>query len=173
MADIITDRAALKARVDALKARGETVVFTNGCFNLLHVGHLRYLEGAGALGDALLVAVNTSESVRRLKGADFPVLPTAERMELVAGFRCVDLVTPFGEPNCAALLDLLQPDVQAKGPDYTLETIPERETVLAYGGKLAITGDPKDHSSTDLMRRLAYWGDRESRAVTDHEAGTE
>jgi D-glycero-beta-D-manno-heptose 1-phosphate adenylyltransferase len=172
MSEIIIDRTELKNRVDALKAQGKKVVFANGCFNLLHVGHLRFLEDAKSFGDILVVAVNTSESVIKLKGKDYPVLPTEERTEMIAGFRCVDIVTTFGEPNCTALLTLLEPNIQAKGPDYTVETVPERETVLAYGGEVAIAGDPKDHSSTNIMRDLAYWGERESAAVTDEEAET-
>ena len=157
MAEIILDRALLKQRIDALKAQGRRVIFANGCFNLLHVGHLRYLEGARALGDALIVAINTDDSVRGLKGADYPVVPASERAELVAGLRCVDFVTLFSEPTVSPLLLLLQPHVQAKGSDYTPETIPERDTVRSYGGELAVTGDPKDHSTTHIIDDIAKW----------------
>ena len=157
MAKIVLDRIQLKRKTEALKARGRRVIFCNGCFNLLHVGHVRYLEGAKQLGDVLLVAINTDESVRELKGSDYPVVPQAERAELVAALGCVDFVTLFEEPDVSSLLRLLKPHVQAKGSDYTLETIPERETVLGYGGELAITGDPKDHSTTDVMARIAAW----------------
>lgn len=158
MAEIVVDHGALRRNVEELKAAGRRVIFANGCFNLLHVGHVRYLEGAKALGDMLIVAVNSDASVRTLKGADYPVAPEAERAEIVAALACVDLVTIFDEPDVSRLLLELKPHVQAKGADYTLETIPERETVLSYGGELAVTGDPKDHSTTDIMRRIASWG---------------
>ena len=157
MSEIVLNRAALKQRIDKLKAEGRRVIFANGCFNLVHVGHVRYLEGAKALGDVLVVAVNSDDSVRALKGTDYPVVPQAERTEVVAALRCVNFVTVFDEPDVSRLLLELKPHVQAKGSDYTVETIPERETVLSYGGELAVTGDPKDHSTTDIMRRIAEW----------------
>lgn len=163
MSEIILDHAELRRRVDALKAAGRRVIFANGCFNLLHVGHVRYLEGAKALGDVLIVAVNADASVRTLKGADYPVTPAAERVEVVAALACVDIVTLFDEPDVSRLLLELKPHVQAKGTDYTVETIPERETVLSYGGELAVTGDPKDHSTTDIMRQIARWEQAQDR----------
>ena len=153
-AAIMTDHDRHGHRVRASQSRGERVVFANGCFDLLHVGHVRYLEGAKACGDVLLVALNDDESIRRLKGQGRPVQPVEERMEILAALRCVDLVTRFAEGTVDALLSRLRPDVHAKGTDYTPETVPERETVLGYGGEIAIVGDPKDHSSTDILRTL-------------------
>jgi rfaE bifunctional protein nucleotidyltransferase chain/domain len=115
---------------------------------------VRYLEGAKACGDVLLVALNDDESIRALKGPGRPVQPIDERMEVIGALRCVDLVTRFADGTVDALLTLLRPDVHAKGTDYTVETVPERETVLAYGGEIAIVGDPKDHSSTEILARL-------------------
>jgi rfaE bifunctional protein nucleotidyltransferase chain/domain len=150
----ILDRAALVARVAALRAAGRTVAFANGCFDLLHVGHVRYLEAAASEADALVVAINDDESVRKLKGAGRPILPAADRAELVAALRAVDFVTVFPEPTVTPLLEALRPDVHCKGTDYTVETVPERDTVRAYGGRTAIVGDPKDHSTRDLLARI-------------------
>ncbi|MBS3764016.1 MAG: adenylyltransferase/cytidyltransferase family protein [Candidatus Brocadiia bacterium] len=155
MAEIIIDHDVLKSRIDALKQDGQKIVFTNGCFNLLHVGHIRYLQGAADIGNVLLTAINSDDSVRQLKGADYPVVPHDERAEIVAALECVDFVTIFHETDVSNLLLKLKPDVHTKGSDYTLETIPERETVLSYGGELAIAGDPKDHSTTDLIEHVA------------------
>lgn len=155
MAEIILDHQELKRRIDSLKEAGQRVAFTNGCFNLLHVGHVRYLQGAAEIGDALITAINSDDSVRALKGADYPVVPQDERAEIVAALECVDFVTIFEETDVSGLLLKLEPSVHAKGSDYTLETIPERETVLSYGGELAIAGDPKDHSTTDLIEHIA------------------
>ncbi|MEF8788331.1 MAG: adenylyltransferase/cytidyltransferase family protein [Planctomycetota bacterium] len=163
MAEIEKDHAEVRRRVDEWKEQGKKVVFANGCFNILHVGHVRYLRGAKELGDALVVAVNGDESVRRLKGPDYPIIPEDERAEVLAALECVDLVTIFHETTVADLLAELQPHVQAKGSDYTEETIPERETVLQYGGELAITGDPKNHSVTDIIQLIAeHKGDSDS-----------
>lgn len=151
---ILTDRDALKGEIDGLKARGLRVVFANGCFDLLHVGHVRYLQGARALGDALVVALNDDASVRGLKGEGQPLTPQDERAEIVAALSCVDYVTLFHEPDVTVLLGLLQPHVHAKGTDYTPETVPERDVVRAYGGEVAITGDPKDHSTSEVIRKL-------------------
>jgi rfaE bifunctional protein nucleotidyltransferase chain/domain len=126
----------------------------NGVFDLLHVGHVRYLEGAKALVDRLVVAVNSDASVRGLKGEGRPILPEAARAELVASLRAVDYVVIFSEPTVGRLLDLLKPDVHCKGTDYTVESVPERAIVQAYGGRTAIVGDPKDHSTRDLLARL-------------------
>ncbi len=153
MAEIL-DRAALVERVTQDRARGLTVAFANGGFDLLHVGHTRYLEAAKREGDRLIVAINDDASVRGLKGPSRPILPQADRAELVAALRAVDYVVIFSEPTVAPLLELLKPDVHCKGTDYTIETVPERETVRAYGGRIAIVGDPKDHSTTDLLTRL-------------------
>jgi len=150
----ILDRDALAARVRQDRARGLTIAFANGAFDLLHVGHIRYLDGARREADRLVVAINSDQSVRGLKGANRPVLPEADRAELVAALRAVDYVVIFDEPTVAPLLELLTPDVHCKGTDYTLETVPERDTVRAYGGRIAIVGDPKDHSTSDLLSRL-------------------
>ena len=143
---------ALQVRL-ASERQGRTIVMANGVFDLLHVGHLRYLESARALGDMLVVAVNSDASTRAYKGPDRPVIPEDERAELVAGFACVDYVVVFDEPNVEHVLRTLQPDVQAKGTDYTEDSIPERDVVMAYGGRVAICGDPKDHSSTELISK--------------------
>jgi rfaE bifunctional protein nucleotidyltransferase chain/domain len=153
MADIV-DRATLGARVTQDRARGLTIAFANGAFDLLHVGHVRYLEGAKREGDRLVVAINSDASIRGLKGPNRPVLPEGDRAELVAALRAVDYVVIFDEPTVASLLELLKPDVHCKGTDYTVDTVPERDTVRAYGGRIAIVGDPKDHSTTDLLSRL-------------------
>lgn len=150
----ILSRSQLVERVRADRSQKLTIAFANGGFDLLHVGHIRYLEGARKEADRLVVAINSDESVRGLKGPNRPVLPEADRAELVAALRAVDYVAIFNEPTVAPLLELLKPDVHCKGTDYTLETVPERDTVRAYGGRIAIVGDPKDHSTTDLLSRL-------------------
>jgi rfaE bifunctional protein nucleotidyltransferase chain/domain len=136
------------------RAEGRTVALANGVFDLLHVGHVRYLEGAKALADVLVVAVNSDASTRRNKGPDRPVIPEAERAELVAALACTDYVLLFDEPDVRAVIRALRPDVQVKGTDYTADSIPERAEVDAYGGRVAIAGDPKDHSTTELARKL-------------------
>jgi rfaE bifunctional protein nucleotidyltransferase chain/domain len=153
MAEIL-DRDGLLRRVKADRARGLTHAFANGAFDLLHVGHIRYLEAAKREADRLIVAINDDASVRGLKGAGRPLLPQADRAELVAALRAVDYVVIFSEPTVAPLLELLQPAVHCKGTDYTVDTVPERATVRAYGGRIAIVGDPKDHSTSDLLTRL-------------------
>jgi D-glycero-beta-D-manno-heptose 1-phosphate adenylyltransferase len=150
----ILDRAALLECVQQDRALGLTHAFANGAFDLLHVGHIRYLEAAKREADRLIVAINDDESVRVLKGPSRPVLLQADRAELVAALRAVDYVVIFSEPNVTALLELLQPAVHCKGTDYTVDTVPERATVRAYGGRIAIVGDPKDHSTSALMTRL-------------------
>ena len=150
----VLSREALVARVAAERRAGRTIAFANGVFDLLHVGHLRYLEGAAREADVLVVAVNDDAAVRALKGPDRPVLPAADRAELVAALRCVHAVVVFPEPTVTPLLELLRPDVHCKGSDYTVDTVPERETVRAYGGRTAIVGDPKDHSTRDLLRAI-------------------
>jgi len=150
----IVTREELVERVRRGRERGLTFAFANGAFDLLHVGHVRYLDAARREADRLIVAVNDDASIRGLKGPARPVLPAADRAELVASLRAVDYVVIFAEPTVAPLLELLRPDVHCKGTDYTVDTVPERETVKAYGGRIAIVGDPKDHSTTDLLKRL-------------------
>ena len=142
-------------RVRRDRAAGRTVAFANGCFDLLHVGHTRYLESAAAEADMLVVAVNDDESVRGLKGKGRPILAGTHRAELIAALRCVDYVVLFPEPTVGPLLEALRPDVHCKGTDYTLDSVPERDIVNAYGGRIAIVGDPKDHSTRDLLGRIA------------------
>ena len=151
----ILSRDALVRRAAAERAAGRTIAFANGCFDLLHVGHIRYLESAAREADVLVVAVNDDDSVRRLKGAGRPILAAADRAELVAALRPVDYVVIFPEPTVGPLLDALRPDVHCKGTDYTVDSVPEREIVKAYGGRTAIVGDPKDHSTRDLLSRIA------------------
>jgi rfaE bifunctional protein nucleotidyltransferase chain/domain len=153
-ASLILDRDALVVRITTEKARGSRVVLANGCFDILHAGHVRYLEGARGLGDVLVVGVNSDEQVARLKGAGRPVLPERERAELVASLQAVDLVTIFPEPTVTELLLALRPDVHAKGTDYTEETVPERDVVRSYGGQVAIVGDPKDHSTSEILKKV-------------------
>ena len=150
----VLERSELITRVAADRAAGRTIAFANGCFDLLHVGHIRYLEAAAAEADRLIVAVNDDQAVRDLKGPGRPILAAADRAEMVAALRCVDYVVIFSEPTVAPLLDSLTPDVHCKGTDYTAETVPERDIVRGYGGRTAIVGDPKDHSTRDLLRRI-------------------
>jgi D-glycero-beta-D-manno-heptose 1-phosphate adenylyltransferase len=140
--------------VEAARAAGRTVSFANGCFDVLHVGHVRYLAGARAEGDVLVVGINGDASVRRLKGPDRPVMPEADRALLVAALRVVDHVVVFHEDDVRALLLRLKPDVHCKGTDYTPDTVPEREVVRSYGGRVAIVGDPKNHDTRVLLERL-------------------
>lgn len=151
----ILGRDELLLRVARERAAGRTIAFANGCFDLLHVGHLRYLEGAAAEADRLIVAVNDDDSVRRLKGAGRPILRAADRAELVAALRWVDYVVIFPEPTVGPLVEAIRPDVHCKGTDYTVDTVPERDVVRAYGGRIAIVGDPKDHSTHDLLDKIA------------------
>ena len=146
--------AELKRTIEDSRKAGRKVVLANGCFDLLHAGHIRYLEGAKAQGDILVLAVNSDESVRQLKGDGRPIQSEAERTEILASLECVDYVLVFDDPTVDGLLKDLKPDVHAKGTDYTVETVPERETVRSYGGRVAIVGDPKDHSSRDLIRTI-------------------
>ena len=140
------------------RAAGLTLAFANGCFDLLHVGHVRYLQSAAAEADRLIVAINDDDSVRTLKGEGRPVLAAAHRAELVAALRGVDYVVIFPEPTVGPLLEALKPDVHCKGTDYTLDTVPERDIVKGYGGRVAIVGDPKDHSTRDLLARITHEG---------------
>ena len=154
MGRIVRDHRELKDIVRRLQSEGKTVVLTNGCFDLIHVGHVRYLRAAKAEGDVLIVALNDDGSVRKFKGVE-PLTPADERAEVVAAFEGVDYVTLFSESSADAILDLLRPDVHAKGTDYTRESVPERDTVLGYGGRISIVGDPKTHSSSELLARAA------------------
>jgi len=151
----IMPRDELAGYVADLRKTGARIVLANGCFDVLHVGHVRYLQGARALGDVLIVGVNCDEQVRRLKGAGRPVTPEDERAEIVAAVECVDLVTIFREPTVADLLLELKPDVHAKGTDYTEDNVPERSVVHSYGGRVAIVGDPKDHSTSQMIEQLS------------------
>jgi rfaE bifunctional protein nucleotidyltransferase chain/domain len=150
----VLSRDELAEQVARNRARGLTHAFANGGFDLLHVGHVRYLEAARREADRLIVAVNDDESVRAHKGPHRPILSAADRAELVAALRAVDYVVVFSEATVEALLQLLKPDVHCKGTDYTTDTVPERETVRAYGGRVAIVGDPKDHSTSNLVDRM-------------------
>jgi rfaE bifunctional protein nucleotidyltransferase chain/domain len=146
-----------KDLVDAVtrdRAAGRTIAFANGCFDLLHVGHVRYLQAAAKEADRLVVAVNDDRSATALKGPGRPIIAGADRAELVAGLRSVDYVTVFSDPNVERLLALIKPDVHCKGTDYSIETVPERAVVRAYGGRIAIVGDAKSHSTRDLVARL-------------------
>jgi rfaE bifunctional protein nucleotidyltransferase chain/domain len=153
LAERILTRAQLADAVAADRQTGRTIAFANGIFDLLHVGHVRYLRAAAAEADRLVVAVN-GDRTAAAKGPGRPILPAAARAELVAALRGVSYVTIFDEPTVTELLRLLQPDVHCKGTDYTIETVPERDTVRAYGGRIAIVGDPKDHSTRDLLARI-------------------
>jgi D-glycero-beta-D-manno-heptose 1-phosphate adenylyltransferase len=153
MSEILTREELLK-RVAAVRNAGARIVLANGCFDVLHVGHLRYLAGARALGDVLVVGVNSDEQVAIQKGDGRPVLPANERAEIVAALESVSYVTVFEEPTVEELLLALRPDVHAKGTDYTTETVPERDVVRSYGGEVAIVGDPKDHSTSEILARL-------------------
>jgi rfaE bifunctional protein nucleotidyltransferase chain/domain len=144
----------LLAWVRERRARGETMAFANGCFDVLHVGHVRYLQASAAEADRLIVALNDDESVRQLKGAGRPILPAEARATLVAALRGVDRVVIFSGMTVADLLRAIQPDVHCKGTDYSVESVPERHVVLEYGGRTAIVGDPKDHSTRDLIAAI-------------------
>lgn len=150
--------AELAALAEIWHARGDKVVLANGAFDLLHVGHLRYLQGAKALGNVLVVAVNSDASVRSAKGESRPVVPQAERAELLGGLACVDVVTLFDEADVRHIIATLKPAVHAKGTDYTQDSVPERVEVEKYGGQVAITGDPKDHSTTETVAQLTKRG---------------
>jgi rfaE bifunctional protein nucleotidyltransferase chain/domain len=154
MGQIIRELAELKKIIDKEKGQGRKVVFGNGCFDLLHVGHVRYLRGAKALGDVLIVAVNDDSSVTGLGKRKQVVTPARERAEIIAAIEGVDYVILFSEPNVESLLRALQPHIHAKGTDYTEESVPEGEIVRAYGGRVAIVGDPKDHSTRDLIKTI-------------------
>jgi rfaE bifunctional protein nucleotidyltransferase chain/domain len=151
---IVTD-PELVPLIAADRASGKSIAFANGCFDLLHVGHVRYLQGAAAEADRLIVAINDDASERRLKGAGRPILAAADRAELVDAIRGVDYVVIFGDDTVERLLRLVEPDVHCKGTDYTIDSVPERGTVAAYGGRTAIVGDRKSHATRDLLERIA------------------
>src|SRR5678815_4833732 len=150
----VLDRKRLIEVVAVARRNGSRIVFANGCFDVLHVGHIRYLEGARQLGDILIVGVNSDYQVAIQKGSGRPIMPEAERAELLASLESVSYVTIFDEPTVEELLLALKPDVHAKGTDYTVDTVPEREVVRSYGGQVAIVGDPKDHSTSEIITRL-------------------
>ena len=151
----VVSRGDLLARVAAARQAGRTIAFANGCFDLLHVGHVRYLHAAAQEADLLIVAINDDDSVRMLKGKGRPILQAADRAELVSALASVDYVVIFPDATVGPLLEMIRPDVHCKGTDYTLDSVPEREVVRAYGGRIAIVGDPKDHSTHDLLARIA------------------
>jgi rfaE bifunctional protein nucleotidyltransferase chain/domain len=148
----ILSRKELRERVEEWRRAGERITLTNGNFDLLHVGHVRYLRGAKALGGKLVVAINSDESVRTLKGAGRPIMPAGERSEIVAALADVDAVVIFPELDVRAIIREIRPDIQAKGTDYTADSVPERDVVAEYGGRVEIVGDPKDHSTSEIIR---------------------
>jgi D-glycero-beta-D-manno-heptose 1-phosphate adenylyltransferase len=148
----ILTREALKGRAAEWRGAGESITLANGCFDLLHVGHVRYLKAAKALGGHLIVAVNSDESVRALKGDGRPLMPAEERAEILAAFEDVDAVVIFPEPDVRALVREIRPNIQAKGTDYTVHSVPERDVLAEYGGRVEIVGDPKDHSASEIIR---------------------
>jgi rfaE bifunctional protein nucleotidyltransferase chain/domain len=150
----VTTERELRELLERDREEGKTVAFANGCFDVLHVGHVRYIAGAAAEADRLIVAVNDDASVKQLKGPGRPILSADDRAELVAALEGVDYVVTFTDPDVNRLLLLLKPDVHCKGTDYTPDTVPERDTVRSYGGRIAIVGDPKDHSTRDLLARI-------------------
>ncbi len=160
MGQVINELAELKNIIEGEKKKGKTIVFGNGCFDLLHVGHIRYLKGAKALGDILIVAINDDSSVTGLGKRKQVVTPVRERAEIVSAIDCVDYVIIFSEPNVEKLLLTLKPDIHAKGTDYTEGNVPERDIVLSYGGKVSIVGDPKDHSTRDMIKVIKSLEDR-------------
>ena len=151
---MVLSREELVRRVEHARNSGKRVVLANGCFDVIHVGHVRYLAGARELGDVLVVGINSDQQVALQKGAGRPVLPASERAEIVAALEPVTYVTIFDEPTVEELLLALKPDVHAKGTDYTTDTVPERNVVRSYGGQVAIVGDPKDHSTSGIIARL-------------------
>ena len=151
---MILSEKALELALARERERGRTIAFANGCFDVLHVGHVRYLQDAKKEADVLVVGVNGDASVRELKGEGRPVMPAAERAEIIAAIDGVDYVTIFDEPSPARLLGALKPDVHCKGTDYTADSVPERDVVRAYGGRVAIVGDPKDHSTTAILEKM-------------------
>lgn len=156
-AKILTREQAVSMLSRAVR-RGKTLALANGCFDLLHVGHVRYLQASKRQADLLLVALNSDASVRGLKGEGRPLQCEEDRAEIIASLACVDFVTVFGEPTVAPIIEALEPDVQCKGTDYTEATVPERDVVARHGGRVAIVGDPKDHATTELVRKMKQGG---------------
>jgi rfaE bifunctional protein nucleotidyltransferase chain/domain len=153
-ARVVAEYRALAPLLESERQKGRSIALTNGCFDLLHVGHVRLLEGARKLADVLVVALNSDASACANKGEGRPIVSPAERLEVVAALAGVDFVTSFDEPTAAALLQTLRPDVHVKGTDWTPETVPERDVVAAYGGRVVIAGDPKTHASSEMVARL-------------------
>ena len=151
----IVERGHLIIVVEKAKRAGKRIVFANGCFDVLHVGHVRYLAAARALGDLLIVGINSDEQTRRLKGEGRPLLPQEQRAEIISSIAAVDFVTIFEEPTVEQLLLALKPDIHAKGTDYTEDSVPERDVVRSFGGRVAIVGDPKDHSSSEMIEKVS------------------
>ena len=154
MNDKILTREQLKRRVEKWRRSGEKVTLANGCFDVLHVGHVRYLHAAKELGGKLIVAINSDDSVRSLKGNGRPHMPENERAEILAALADVDALVIFTEPDVRALIREIRPDVQAKGTDYTAESVPERDVMMEFGGRVEIVGDPKDHSASEILRQM-------------------
>lgn len=152
---LILDRVTLIAQTTEARAKGSTIVLANGCFDVLHAGHVRYLQGARALGDVLVVGINSDAQVRRLKGEGRPILSQNDRAEIVASLEAVTFVTIFDEPTVTELLLALRPDIHAKGTDYTEETVPERDVVRSFGGRVRIVGDPKNHSTSEILKKVS------------------
>jgi rfaE bifunctional protein nucleotidyltransferase chain/domain len=150
----ILDRTGVISQTKLAKDARQTIVLANGCFDVLHAGHIRYLQGARELGDVLIVAINADEQVKALKGIGRPILTERDRAELVASIEAVDFVTIFDEPTVEQLLLAIQPEVHAKGTDYTEETVPERDVVRSFGGRVVIVGDPKNHSTSEMLKRF-------------------
>ena len=150
----VVSESELAEAVGAERAAGHTLAFANGCFDLLHVGHVRYLQGAASEADRLIVAVNDDASVARLKGAGRPVMPAVDRAEMLAALSMVDYVVVFSDANVERLLTTFKPDVHCKGTDYTVDTVPERSVVQAYGGRTAIVGDPKNHATREILKQI-------------------
>ncbi len=156
----VLTRDELRRRVEHWRNAGERVILANGCFDLLHVGHIRYLRAAKELGGRLVVAINSDESVRTLKGAGRPLMPDTERAEILAALEDVDAIVIFSESDVRALIREIRPNVHAKGTDYTADSVPERDEVIACGGRVAIVGDPKDHSASSFIANLRGQKDR-------------
>ena len=154
----ILSRSEIVKRVAAERSRGSKIVLANGCFDIVHAGHIRYLAGAKELGGFLVVGLNSDAQVKDLKGNGRPFIEERERAEIISAMRFVDAVTIFEEPTVNELIDAIKPDIHAKGTDYTTDTVPERDRVRSYGGQVAIVGDPKDHSSTDLIESVRRRG---------------
>jgi rfaE bifunctional protein nucleotidyltransferase chain/domain len=150
----IVSREELRRRVEQWRQLDEKVILTNGCFDLLHVGHIRYLHAAKQLGGKVVVALNSDASVRELKGEGRPLMNEQERAEILAALSDVDAIVIFPEPDVRTIIREIHPDVQAKGTDYTVDSVPERDEVVAYGGRVAIVGDPKDHSTTEFVEQM-------------------